>query len=132
MGLEFQRYFTHEGRDVYGSFDWEKGDIDITDDSGKKMFTQKGVEFPKTWSPIARKIVASRYFFGERETTERESSARQLVGRVTETFYDWSGKQGYFDSDEEREAFRDELTYISLDQKAAFNSPVWFNVGIDR
>ena len=132
-GLEFNRYFTEgqEGKDIYDSFEWERGDINITDESGKRSFVQEGAEFPKTWSPLARKIVASKYFFGKEGISDREYSARQLIGRVSETFSGWGLRQDYF-SAEQAEIFRDELAHLGLSQKMAFNSPVWFNVGIDR
>lgn len=132
-GLEFERYFTRDlkGTDVYDSFEWSKSDVDIVDDDNNYLFTQKDVEFPTAYSPTAKKIVASKYFFGEQDTPQREHSARQLIGRVSSTFSEWGLKQGYF-TEEEADAFREELAYLSLDQRMAFNSPVWFNVGIDK
>src|SRR3989344_2434594 len=133
MGLDYKRTFTKNlnGREVYDSFQWEKTDVDITDDDGKFLFTQKDVEFPRQYSPLARKIVASKYFFGEQGTSQRESSAKQLVSRVSNKFTEWGLKKGYFSSEEEANAFRDELAYLTLDQRMSFNSPVWFNVGVD-
>ncbi len=132
-GLNFERYFTKDldGKSVYDIFEYERKDIDITDDDGVKQFSQN-VEFPKSWSSLAKKIVASKYFYGEQKTSERENSIKQLVGRVSGTFYDWALKQKYFTSKQEVDKFRDELAYISLDQRASFNSPVWFNVGIHK
>ena len=121
MVLKFDRYFTKKGEDVYDKFDWEKGDVDITDEDGSISFTQRNVEFPCSWSSLARKIVASRYFFGEKDTKEREGSVRQLVGRVSETFSEWAMKENYFSTPQEAEAFRDEIAYLSVDQRAAFN-----------
>ena len=131
--LKFERYFTRDlnGKSVYEDFEWDKEDIAITDDFGKTIFVQENAEFPKKWSSLARKIVGSKYFFGENETSEREYSAGQLIGRVSETFGEWALKQNYF-SPEKTEEFKDELAYLSLSQKMAFNSPVWFNVGIDK
>jgi ribonucleoside-diphosphate reductase alpha chain len=133
QGLGFERYFTSGLKTgVYDNFEWEKSDVGITDDSGDLLFVQEGVEFPKEYSHLARKIVASKYFFGERDTSEREYSEKQLTGRVSSTFGDWGLKQGYFASREEADAFKDEIAYLSLDQRMAFNSPVWFNVGVDQ
>jgi len=133
--LKFGRYFTKDlpqGKDVYDLFKWEKSDVDITDENGELLFVQKDVEFPSHWSSLARKIAASRYFFGDQERGERENSVRSLIGRVSETFKDWAVKQNYFSSDEEACAFRDEIAYLALSQKMAFNSPVWFNVGVHK
>ena len=130
-GLNFKRYFTDSKKSVYEMFEYEKTDIDITDDSGEKLFIQKNSEFPVSWSPLARKIVASKYFFGEQGTPDRENSIKKLVGRVNETFSDWAKKQKYFSS-KEAEIFREELAYLSLSQKMSFNSPVWFNVGVNK
>jgi len=132
MALKFKRYFTKKEKQVYEMFNWEKTDVDISDDSGKKSFTQKDVEFPKQWSPLARKIVASKYFYGEQETPERENSAKSLIRRVSETLYDWAIKDNYFSSEKEAKAFSDEIKYLSTDQRMAFNSPVWFNVGTHK
>ncbi len=135
-GLDFERYFTkslfESGKKPEDAFEWEKTDIDIADDSGKNMFVQKEVEFPKFWSQLARKIVGSKYFFGEIGTQERESSLKQLVWRVTSTFKDWALKQKYFKDVKDAEAFEDELAFNTLNQAVAFNSPVWFNVGTHK
>ena len=132
-GLKIDRYFTsgYEGK-VPEMFNFTKTDIGIADDSGEYLFTQKDVEFPEGWSQLARKIVTSRYFYGEKETSKRENSAKGLVDRVTETFGEWGERQGYFSSVEDRNAFVDELRYLTLNQSMAFNSPVWFNTGINR
>ncbi len=132
MSLKFEKYFTEKGRNVYDMFDWDKTNVKIENDDGSVNFIQKDVEFPSTWSPLARKIVASKYFFGEEGTNERENSAKDLIGRVSGTFSEWAKKQNYFSTPEEIDAFRDELSYITLDQRASFNSPVWFNVGTHR
>ena len=130
MSLEVDRYFT-DGKDVYCAVSWTKSDVDITDEQGKFLFKQEGVEFPAFYSPLSRKIVASRYFYGENGTSERESSMRQLVERVTSTFSRWAVKNNYLD-DIQAERFRDELASLCLNQRMAFNSPVWFNVGTDK
>ncbi|MBT96756.1 ribonucleoside-diphosphate reductase, adenosylcobalamin-dependent [Candidatus Pacearchaeota archaeon] len=130
--MKYTRYFTNEKRKPIDYFEWEKSNIDITDDEGKILFIQKDVEFPSGWSHLARKIVGSKYFYGEQETSKREYSAKQLTKRVSATFKDWALKQGYFSSKKEAEIFEDELAYLALDQRMAFNSPVWFNVGVHR
>lgn len=131
-GLEYSRHFTEEGKEVYSQFDYEKTDIDITDDSGKVTFRQKDVEYPSTWSPLARKIVSSKYFYGQKETDERENSLKDLVGRVSGTMAEWAQRDGYFADEASAEKFREELAYLHMDQRMAFNSPVWFNVGVHR
>ncbi len=128
-GLIIGRYFTESGKPAEAYFEWDKSDVDITDDSGIKLFTQKDVETPVKWSPLARIITASKYFFGEHGTKQRETSVKNLVGRVSSTMANWGIKQGYFSSEKEAEVFRNELAYLSYDQRMAFNSPVWFNVG---
>jgi len=131
--LSVERYFTKGlEKSVYDSFEMEKCDVDIIDDNNKLLFVQKGVEFPKTWSPLARKITASKYFFGEHETSERESSIKQLVGRVSDTIYDWAVKDNYFSSQEQARIFADEFAYLTMDQRMSPNSPVWFNVGVHK
>ncbi len=129
--LDIERYFIEEGKSPESYFEWERGDINISDDSGKDSFIQKNVEFPKQWGPLARKIVGSKYFFGENGTSQRESSLKDLVGRVSETMSEWGVKQEYF-SKEDAKVFSDELAYFAYSQKMAFNSPVWFNVGLHK
>ncbi len=128
-GLTIERYFTQQEKLAEGYFDWEKSDTDITDDNGVKLFVQRDAEFPKQWSSLARTITASKYFFGEQGTLQREGSVRDLVGRVSSTMADWGREQNYFSSEKEAEAFKQELAYLAYSQKMAFNSPVWFNVG---
>jgi len=132
--LSMERYFTRDiPSRVYDSVAWEKTNIGITDEgTGKVLFTQKDAEFPSTWSHLARKIVSSKYLYGEQNTDKRETGAKQLISRVTDKFGEWAKKDGYFSSDAEVEAFRDELAYLTLHQKLSFNSPVWFNVGVDK
>jgi ribonucleoside-diphosphate reductase alpha chain len=125
--MEFEKYF-NKSENVYDAFEFEKQNIDITDDLGKKIFTQKQAEFPKEWTHLARKIVASKYFYGELGLDERENSIKDLVGRVSGTFKEWAIKQDYF-SEKKSSEFKDEITHIVLSQMATFNSPVWFNVG---
>ncbi|HEX6465788.1 MAG TPA: vitamin B12-dependent ribonucleotide reductase, partial [Terriglobales bacterium] len=131
-GLQFRRYFSKAGISPYDQFQWELRTAAITDAQGKTIFEQKEVETPKDWSMTATNIVASKYLHGAIGTPERETGVRQLVGRVAETIREWGMKGGYFASRTEAENFHDELVYILLDQRAAFNSPVWFNVGCDR
>src|SRR5215813_2655671 len=131
-GLQFRRSFTKPGTSPYDQFQWELRTASITDAQGKTIFEQKNVETPKDWSMTATNIVASKYLHGAVGTPERESGVRALVSRVTETIRDWGFKDGYFATRADADTFHDELAYILLDQRAAFNSPVWFNVGCDR
>src|SRR5437016_8653539 len=131
-GLQFRRYFTKPGTSPYDQFQWELRTASITDAQGKTIFEQKNVETPKDWSMTATNIVASKYLHGAVGTPERESGVRALVGRVAETIRDWGVNGGYFATRADADTFHDELAYILLDQRAAFNSPVWFNVGCDR
>ena len=129
--LKYERHFTKKGAHPFDGIIWEKRDAEITDANGKTVFSQKGVEVPSTWSQQAVKIAVSKYFRGQLGTANRETSVKQLVGRVATTIANW-GKQGnYFSGDEEAEIFEHELTHILVNQMAAFNSPVWFNVGIE-
>ncbi|MBS1852060.1 MAG: vitamin B12-dependent ribonucleotide reductase [Acidobacteria bacterium] len=131
-GLSFRRLFTKPGVSPYDEIEWELRDATITDSKGGIIFEQKNVEVPKDWSMTATNIVASKYLHGPLGTPERETGVRQLVGRVAETIRDWGLAQGYFKTPEDGATFFDELTYILVRQYAAFNSPVWFNVGCDR
>ena len=131
-GLTFKRYFTKAGVSPYDELEWELRLAQITDSQGGIIFEQKDVEVPKDWSMTATNIVASKYLHGPMDTPERETGVRQLVTRVAETIRDWGIKGGYFRSDEDAAIFHDELAHLLLQQKAAFNSPVWFNVGCDR
>src|SRR5437762_1189351 len=131
-GLIFRRLFTKPGVSPYDEIEWEKRTAQITDLKGGIIFEQKDVEVPKDWSMTATNIVASKYLHGTIGTPERETGARQLVSRVAETIRDWGLAQGYFRTPEDGATFHDELAHILLRQYAAFNSPVWFNVGCDR
>jgi ribonucleoside-diphosphate reductase alpha chain len=131
-GLTFRRFFTKAGVNPYDEIDWEKRTASITDAQGNIIFEQKDVEVPKDWSMTATNIVASKYLHGLLGTPERETGARQLVTRVAETIRDWGMAQGYFRTPEDAATFHDELVYLLIRQYAAFNSPVWFNVGCDR
>jgi ribonucleoside-diphosphate reductase alpha chain len=130
-GLEFRRYFTREGISPYDTVEWEYRSAAITSESGEVIFEQKNVEVPKTWSMMATNIVASKYFHGKKGTSERETSVRQLVGRVATTITGWGKQGGYFASDQDAAIFHDELVHLLLNQMMAFNSPVWFNCGVE-
>jgi ribonucleoside-diphosphate reductase alpha chain len=132
QGLTFRRFFTKAGISPYDEVEWEKRTAAITDSKGGIIFEQKDVEVPKDWSMTATNIVASKYLHGQLGTPERETGVRQLVGRVAETIRDWGLAQGYFRTPEDGATFHDELVHLLIRQYAAFNSPVWFNVGCDR
>ncbi|HEX5717287.1 MAG TPA: vitamin B12-dependent ribonucleotide reductase [Thermoanaerobaculia bacterium] len=130
-GLSFQRFYTTPGVSPFDTVEWELRDAVISNEKGEKVFEQKAVEFPKLWSQTATNVVVSKYFRGQIGTPERERSVRQLVSRVSDTITEWGRDGGYFASSEDAETFHDELTHILLYQHACFNSPVWFNVGIE-
>ena len=113
----------------FDQLEWERRTAEITDDAGKVIFKQENVEVPKAWSLLATKVVVSKYFYGEQGTPERETSVRQLIHRICRTIADWGVKDGYFNK-AGGEVFYDELTWLCLNQYGAFNSPVWFNVGL--
>src|ERR1022692_4604605 len=131
-GLTFARRFSKDGVSPYDEVQWERRTASITDTKGNTIFEQKDVEVPADWSMTATNIVASKYLHGQMGTPERETGVRQLVGRVVETVRDWGLAGGYFASVEDARVFHDELVHMLLTQNAAFNSPVWFNVGCDR
>ena len=130
-GLEFERYYTKEGISPYDAIEWEYRTAAITSESGEVIFEQKNVETPKTWSMTATNIVASKYFHGKRGSPERESSVRQLIGRVAKTIRQWGVDGGYFATTQAADVFYDELSHLLLNQMMAFNSPVWFNCGVE-
>jgi ribonucleoside-diphosphate reductase alpha chain len=129
-GLEFHRKFTDGKVSPFDTVEWEKRTALIGNDKGQVIFRQENVEVPKTWSMTATNIVASKYFHGKPNTPERETSVRQLIGRVVDTIVRWGEEGGYFAGAEAKSAFKDELTHLLVEQKMAFNSPVWFNVGV--
>jgi len=131
-GLSFRRFFTKLGVSPYDELEWDLRLAQITDSQGNVIFEQKDVEVPKDWSMTATNIVASKYLHGKVGTPERETGVRALVTRVAETIRNWGLAQGYFKTPEDGAAFHDELVHILVRQYAAFNSPVWFNVGCDR
>jgi len=141
-GLQIRRHFTRPDVHSYDGIEWEQRSAQIIGEDGKTVFEQKDVEVPKEWSQRATNVVASKYFRGplvaeavvhhERGEIKRESSVRQLIDRVVGTIAGWGRKDGYFADEEEAQTFADELTHIILHQKASFNSPVWFNVGVEE
>jgi ribonucleoside-diphosphate reductase alpha chain len=131
-GLHFPRYFTKPGIHPFDEIEWEKRDAVITNEKGEKVFEQKDVEIPKSWSMTATNVVVSKYFHGLLGSPEREMSVKQLIERVTKTYRRWGKEGGYFATDEDEAIFYDDLTYLLVNQYMAFNSPVWFNVGVDE
>src|ERR1017187_4696519 len=131
-GLTLSRRFSTPGVSPYDDVQWESRTALITDQKGNIIFEQKNVEVPLDWSMTATNIVASKYLHGKLDSPERETGVRQLVSRVAETIRDWGLTDGYFATREDAAIFHDELANMLLTQKAAFNSPVWFNVGCDR
>src|SRR6058998_3066424 len=129
--LGVRRYFTIPGRDPFDEVEWETRDAFIRGKE-KPAFDEKGVEFPKTWSQTATNIVAQKYFRGRMSSPDRERSVKQMIGRVVTTIGTWGRQGGYFAGEEEAQTFQDELKFILLHQLAAFNSPVWFNVGFEE
>src|SRR6266571_1272292 len=127
--LRVERMFSDAKVKPFDQIEWEQRTAEITDDGGKVIFKQENVEVPKAWSPLATKVVVSKYFYGEQNTSERETSVRQLIHRVCRTIADWGINDGYF-SAKDAEVFCDELTWLCVNQYGAFNSPVWFNVGL--
>jgi ribonucleoside-diphosphate reductase alpha chain len=127
--LPISRVFSDAAVSPFDQVEWDKRVAEITDDNGKVIFKQENVEVPKSWSVLATKVVVSKYFYGEQNTSERETSVRQLIHRVCRTIANWGIKDGYF-SPEDGEIFYNELSWLCLNQYGAFNSPVWFNVGL--
>jgi len=127
--LRVERVFSDARVKPFDQIEWEKRTAEITDDAGKVIFKQENVEVPKSWSVLATKVVVSKYFYGEQNTSERETSVRQLIHRISRTIADWGIADGYF-SKADGEVFCEELTWLCLNQYGAFNSPVWFNVGL--
>jgi ribonucleoside-diphosphate reductase alpha chain len=130
-GLEFPRHFTREGVSPFEEIEWESRSAVIGNEKGEVVFEQRDVEFPRFWSQQATNIVVSKYFRGTLGTPLRERSVRQLIGRVVDTIAGWARAQRYFASEDDLQAFSDELQHLLVYQKMAFNSPVWFNVGIE-
>ncbi len=130
MGLKIEHFFSNPGVHPFEQLEWETRSAKITGDNGQVVFEQDNIEVPLTWSQLATKVVASKYFYGDVETGQREHSVKQLVHRVCRTIADRGKKDGYFASNEDAETFYNELTWLCVNQYGAFNSPVWFNVGL--
>ena len=131
-GLEFPRYFTLPGVDSFDEVEWEIRSAVIGNEKGKVVFEQRDVEIPKFWSQQATNIVVSKYFRGQLGTPDREHSVKQLIGRVVDTIAQWAREQKYFGSEDALQSFAGELKHLLVYQKAAFNSPVWFNCGFEK
>src|SRR5215468_3566766 len=130
-GLKVERYFTRAGISPYDEIEWEQRSASISNEKGNVVFEQSNVEIPKSWTQMATNVVVSKYFRGPLGSPQREHSVRQMIGRVVDTITGWGSKDGYFATEEDAQAFADELTHILVHQKACFNSPVWFNVGVE-
>src|SRR5881394_1227855 len=130
-GAAVKRYFTIPGRDPFEELEWELRDAFIAG-KDKPTFEQQGVEFPRFWSQTATNIVAQKYFRGRMSSPERERSVKQMIGRVVDTVSAWGREGGYFADGEDADTFEAELKAILVNQYAAFNSPVWFNVGFEE
>src|ERR1700733_5039297 len=132
-GVAFPRYFTarmEPGKSPYDEGQWETRTASIGNDKGSVIFEQRDIEVPVDWSQTATNIVASKYFHGKLGSPERERSVAELVHRVVDSIADWGMADGYFATPADGENFRNELAHLMLHQKAAFTSPVWFNVGV--
>ncbi|HEX4209043.1 MAG TPA: vitamin B12-dependent ribonucleotide reductase [Candidatus Binataceae bacterium] len=130
-GITVERYFTRAGVDPMAEVEWELRSALISGEDGRVVFEQRDVEVPRGWSQTATNVVVSKYFRGPLGSPRRETSVRQLITRVVDTITAWGARQYYFAADADRESFKAELTYLLLHQRAAFNSPVYFNVGIE-
>ena len=131
-GLEYERFFSQEGIDPFDEVEWDVRSAVIGNEKGSVVFEQRDVEIPRFWSQQATNIVVSKYFRGQIGTPERERSVKQLIGRVVDTITAWARDQKYFASEDDLQAFSDDLKHLLVYQKAAFNSPVWFNVGFEK
>jgi len=131
-GLKMQRHNTAGGVHPFQTFEWEKRTATISNEKAETIFEQEDVEVPKSWSITATNVVASKYFHGKIGTPGRENSVKQLVNRVSRTITEWGKRGGYFASEDDAEVFYDELTYLLVNQYVSFNSPVWFNCGIEE
>ena len=129
-GLIVERVFSTPGKSPFEQVKWEKRSACIKDEKGNVIFEQNDVDVPESWSQLATNVVVSKYFYGENGAKERESSVRDLVHRVARTIADWGKEDGVFAGDDDAENFYNELAYLCLNQYGAFNSPVWFNVGL--
>ena len=130
-GLTFNRFFSHPDADPFDEIEWDTRSAVIANEKGETVFEQRNVEIPKDWSQQAANIVVSKYFRGQLGTAQRERSVRQLIGRVVDTITAWARNDRYFAGEEDLRAFSDDLKHLLVQQKAAFNSPVWFNCGFE-
>src|ERR1051326_6628487 len=130
-GLRIARHFVPAGTNPYDTVEWEIRSAVISGESGETVFEQRDVEVPKAGAQLPTNFVVSKYFRGPLGTPQRERSVRQLIGRVVDTIAEWGAAQGYFATPEDRATFTDELSHLLLHQKASFNSPVWFNMGVE-
>src|SRR6476660_4693412 len=131
-GLEYARFFSREGVDPFDEIEWDTRSAIIGSEKGEIVFEQRDVEIPRFWSQQATNIVVSKYFRGQIGTPERERSVKQLIGRVVDTITHWAREQEYFASEDDLQAFSDELKHLLVYQKGSFNSPVWFNCGFEK
>ena len=130
MGLKIEQFFSTPGVHPFEQLEWERRSAKITGDNGQAIFEQDNIEVPTSWSQLAMKVVASKYFYGDAETGRRENSVKQLVHRVCKTIAERGRKDGYFSTDKDAEIFYNELAWLCVNQYGSFNSPVWFNVGL--
>jgi len=128
--LKIEYFFAAPGVHPFDQLEWETRSAKITSDSGEAIFEQNNIEVPASWSQLATKVVASKYFYGDVDTGQREHSVKQLVHRVCRAIADRGRRAGYFVGDNDAEIFYNELTWLCVNQYGAFNSPVWFNVGL--
>lgn len=129
-GLRLEYFFSTPGVHPFEQLAWEIRSAKISSETGQVIFQQDNIEVPASWSQLATKVVASKYFYGDVETGQREHSVKQLIHRVCKTIADRGRKDGYFATDEDAEVFYNELTWLCVNQYGSFNSPVWFNVGL--
>src|SRR5262245_14190755 len=130
-GIKVKRYFTRPGVHPFAEVEWEKRSAVISGEKGEVVFEQHEVEIPRSWSQLATNVVVSKYFRGQIGTPQREHSVKQLIGRVVDTITGWGRKDGYFATEGDAQVFSEELTHLLVEQRLAFNSPVWFNVGVE-
>ncbi len=131
-GLTIARRFVPPGINPYDEVEWDIRAAVIQGEGGETVFEQRDVEVPRPWSQLATNVVVSKYFRGPLGTPQRERSVRQLIGRVASTISTWGEEQGYFATPQDQQTFVDELTHLLVQQKLCFNSPVWFNVGVEE
>ena len=131
VGMTLSRYFTSEGEDPFESVEWELRTAHIGNEKGETVFEQTDCEIPKSWSQLATNVVVSKYFRGHLGTPQRERSVKQLIGRVVGRLREWGAKGDYFATPADADTFASELTHLLVHQKLSFNSPVWFNLGIE-